>query len=582
MKKHRSSTLTTAAFCGLAAFVAVLLAALCVILPTAATDTTPEDPITVPKTLRKIEISSAPDKKIYDIGDAFSAAGLRLRLIYSDGSAEIKSGDASMCSGFDSLSAGEKTVKVTYRGFTTEFTVSVRKMTGISVKSKPNKSVYFVGEDIDLRGLELTATYSAGPAVTVYEGYELRRETHLGTAGEITVTVRYMGFDTTFTVTVKEVKPESVEFVAPSKTVYSVGDKFDGAGAAFRVKYNDGSSKTVTEGITFSGFSSDTEGEKTVTAKWGDYTRTFKVTVKAASHKCVAGGDRVILKQPTCTEYGQAVRYCRICGAVAETARLDMTGHTFGEWRITKAATATADGERTRACTVCGKTETETLPRLTSILFDGDRGSAAASGGYSFPNGSALGIKDVTSSLGADERKKLEDAAKADGMTLVAVIDVAFTQNGKSFSPEGTLTLVLKIQSGSAGKYRIYKSGARLADATCADGYVTFAASGAFGRFAVAFAAVPDGTTAHDSTASDTTPTTSAPDTAPEGPDSTSELTPALPESSDASAETTKEGINSEALQKTIKTVLIVVVAIVVIGAMFYLLYIYLKNKYML
>lgn len=167
-----------------------------------------------------------------------------------------------------------------------------------------------------------------------------------------------------------------------------------------------------------------------------------------------------------------------------------MTGHTFGEWRITKAATATADGERTRACTVCGKTETETLPRLTSILFDGDRGSAAASGGYSFPNGSALGIKDVTSSLGADERKKLEDAAKADGMTLVAVIDVAFTQNGKSFSPEGTLTLVLKIQSGSAGKYRIYKSGARLADATCADGYVTFAASGAFGRFAVAFAAV--------------------------------------------------------------------------------------------
>ena len=214
-------------------------------------------------------------------------------------------------------------------------------------------------------------------------------------------------------------------------------------------------------------------------------------------------------------------------------------------------------GERTRACTVCGKTETETLPRLTSILFDGDRGSAAASGGYSFPNGSALGIKDVTSSLGADERKKLEDAAKADGMTLVAVIDVAFTQNGKSFSPEGTLTLVLKIQSGSAGKYRIYKSGARLADATCADGYVTFAASGAFGRFAVAFAAVPDGTTAHDSTASDTTPTTSAPDAAPEGPDSTSELTPASPESSDASAETTKEGINGEALQKTIKTVLI-------------------------
>jgi len=77
-----------------------------------------------PIVLKSIEVYTNPTKTIYYIGDSLNTSGLTIKLIYSDDSTEtLTSGFA--VSGFNSSTAGTKTVTVTYKGKTTTFNVTV-------------------------------------------------------------------------------------------------------------------------------------------------------------------------------------------------------------------------------------------------------------------------------------------------------------------------------------------------------------------------------------------------------------------------------------------------------------------------
>ncbi|MBR0466771.1 MAG: SH3 domain-containing protein [Clostridia bacterium] len=65
-------------------------------------------------------------------------------------------------------------------------------------------------------------------------------------------------------------------------------------------------------------------------------------------------GDVTITKNATCTEKGEGIRTCTVCGK-KETVTFEILPHTFGTWSISK-----DDGEFVtyeRKCSVCGKTE---------------------------------------------------------------------------------------------------------------------------------------------------------------------------------------------------------------------------------
>ena len=79
-------------------------------------------------TLNKIEVATNPTKTTYEIGEALNTSGLTLKVTYSDGSTKnITTGFT--VSGFDSSTAGTKTVTVAYEGKTATFTVTVVKPT---------------------------------------------------------------------------------------------------------------------------------------------------------------------------------------------------------------------------------------------------------------------------------------------------------------------------------------------------------------------------------------------------------------------------------------------------------------------
>ena len=230
---------------------------------------------------------SGPTKTQYEIGDELDLTGLVVTAHYSDGSeAAVEDYEVS---GFDSSTAGEKTITVTYQDKTTTFTVNVKEaapvvtLESITV-SGPTKTEYEIGDELDLTGLVVTAHYSDGNEKVLSAGdYEVSGFDS-STAGEKTITVSYQGKTAAFTVNVKEAeKPvvtlESITISGPTKTEYKIGDELDLAGLVVTAHYSDGSYQEVTD-YEVSGFDSAAAGEKTVTVTYQGETVSFKITVK--------------------------------------------------------------------------------------------------------------------------------------------------------------------------------------------------------------------------------------------------------------------------------------------------------------
>ena len=80
----------------------------------------------------------------------------------------------------------------------------------------------------------------------------------------------------------------------------------------------------------------------------------------------------IITKQPTCAEPGEQVRYCTICGNVAEKQEITKLPHTSSDWIIDKEAAPGIAGSMHTECTVCHeRLETATIPALARIDISG-------------------------------------------------------------------------------------------------------------------------------------------------------------------------------------------------------------------
>lgn len=62
-----------------------------------------------------------------------------------------------------------------------------------------------------------------------------------------------------------------------------------------------------------------------------------------------------------CTEDGSKTVVCEDCGETLSTEVIPATGHSFGDWTVTKEATCFEDGEETRTCSVCEYVETRPI-----------------------------------------------------------------------------------------------------------------------------------------------------------------------------------------------------------------------------
>lgn len=158
-------------------------------------------------------------------------------------------------------------------------------LSSISVTTKPKKVEYTVGDAFDASGMVVTATYSDKSTKTV-TGYTTTGFSSTK-AGTVTITVTFEKKTASFTVNVKDkpvVTPTLSSITvktAPAKTVYTVGEKYDGTGLVVTAKYSDNSNKVIT-GYSVSGFNSSKAGTNIVTVSYEGKVATFQLIIKEA------------------------------------------------------------------------------------------------------------------------------------------------------------------------------------------------------------------------------------------------------------------------------------------------------------
>lgn len=152
--------------------------------------------------LASIAISSPPDKTVYTKGETFDPTGLAVRGTYTDGTTKEETGYT--LGSVDMNSTGEQQVRVSLKGKSTTFTITVNPalLAGIAVTKSPAKAVYKRGTPFESAGLEVTGTYTDNTTKKV-SGYTLSG-VDTGSAGIKPVTVSLQGFTATFFVAVVE------------------------------------------------------------------------------------------------------------------------------------------------------------------------------------------------------------------------------------------------------------------------------------------------------------------------------------------------------------------------------------------
>lgn len=168
--------------------------------------------------------------------------------------------------------------------------------TKIYVVSKPDKTVYYVGDTPNYSGLSIGVVEQSSSGFTLSYDEYTEQLTITGfdsstPVAEQVITVQYKEHTTSFTIEIRAkstgTQLSSITVSIP-KTEYKLGEALDYTGALLLCEYSDGSSKYLlleSEGVQVTGFATITApGEHEITVDYfdengGHATTTFTVTI---------------------------------------------------------------------------------------------------------------------------------------------------------------------------------------------------------------------------------------------------------------------------------------------------------------
>lgn len=145
-------------------------------------------------TPERIEIKSMPVKTSYVLGENLDTTGLELTAYLSDGTSKTVTKYA--VSGYDSSKAGTQTITVFYQNVSTTFEVYVKTIESIDIISPPSKTIYKIGEELDLSGLTVSVVFDNGETEIVSD-YKVSNFDKYA-SGEQTIIIDYKGFTDEF------------------------------------------------------------------------------------------------------------------------------------------------------------------------------------------------------------------------------------------------------------------------------------------------------------------------------------------------------------------------------------------------
>lgn len=228
-----------------------------------------------PKDYVSIAVTTLPSKTVYYLGDTFNKNGIVVSGITSDGQTyEITKGYTF--SGFDSETAGTKTITVTLNKFTTTFNVEVREDTVTEITDVYYTKDYLVGWTFELSSINIkwesgkTERISNSSVEIGVSGFDS------SSAGEKTVTVTYSSVSKEIVVSIHT--SAILEPVDPVTDYYLNISSFQGP--QVKVTYDDGTIENASSySAEFSGFDNSEAGPCEITVTYRKLIATYTVNI---------------------------------------------------------------------------------------------------------------------------------------------------------------------------------------------------------------------------------------------------------------------------------------------------------------
>lgn len=217
----------------------------------------------VPLTVTSLAVKYYPAKTVYYLGDDFDPEGLVVRAEYNNGfkTAELKNDQYSLSIGgqqvtkqspYTFIQPGSVEVAIMSEetpGVKTSFDVTVKAaaLMELEVRQQPEKTVYFIGDALDLDGLLLYAKYSDGSEIRLMRGEYTASSLDTAAPGQKRVTLHHKGLTASFPVTVKVKELVGIEVTNYPKTTFDRGDAFEHAGLQVSKVFDNGDREELTD-----------------------------------------------------------------------------------------------------------------------------------------------------------------------------------------------------------------------------------------------------------------------------------------------------------------------------------------------
>ena len=225
-----------------------------------------------------------PNKLVYKIGEKIDLTDGKVKPIMASKTATTPvamTNSEVQIEGFDTSTEGAKTIKVTYKGYTKSFGITVINQTSsMTIKTLPNKLEYKYGEQLDLTGGTIefkqdNETKILNITKDMVTGYNSKK------IGNQTLTVTYEGLTQEFIVNVKDYITK-LKLEKPEKTDYEYGENLDLTGGTISIITASGKvdEKTDMTASMISGYDKTKEGTQTITVEYKGLQGKFQVSVK--------------------------------------------------------------------------------------------------------------------------------------------------------------------------------------------------------------------------------------------------------------------------------------------------------------
>ena len=226
-----------------------------------------------------------PNKLIYKVNEKMDLTGGKVIPVMASGIASpaipMTNTDVTI-TGFDTTTVGAKIVKVSYKGISKTFGITVEDgYSEMKIKTLPTKTEYKYGESLDLTGGTIEITKDSGTKETInitkdmISGYNSRK------LGAQILTVTYQGLTQQFVVKVEDYIA-SLKIQKPTKVEYEYGEDIELNGGKVSIIMASGaiSESTAMTGAMITGYNPKAEGTQTIKVEYKGLQGNFQVKVE--------------------------------------------------------------------------------------------------------------------------------------------------------------------------------------------------------------------------------------------------------------------------------------------------------------